>query len=241
MNRSLTMNSAEVQIVELVCEVPPRVADTAPFAATTLPFPSLVTPLSAPSPSHAPPSPEPIPVSNSNGSRQYRANDEPIHPIPIHPPAPSPSHPPTSMLPDNFIPYANSTEDITLPPPHELVQDLSRPVSPATPTRSPPTRGLSAAPADPSALRTRDYAYTNDHDQFVPSNPSVPFSPQSKTSTRISDYDLVSRPSESRSSHRHGAFERILGAPRALQTVVERATTPSKKRSEDVRPIEGFY
>lgn len=216
---------------------PPHVPDTAPHAAT-LPVPTVTTPISAPSPSHAPPSPEPIPIPGSSVDRRRRDNNEPIHPIPIHGPIPSPSHPPVSIPPDGWVPYANSAEDITLPPPHEL----SRPVSPASSNHSlPDTRAPPVAPVNNSTMHVHNIANPSSHDPYAPSNASVPFSPQSKTSTHISDYDLVSRPSESRSSSRHGTFERLLHAPRTLQTVVERATTPSRRSREDVGPIEGLY
>ena len=220
---------------------PPHVPDTAPHAPT-LPVPTITTPLRAPSPSHAPPPPEPVPVPGSSAARQHYDANEPIHPIPIHNPVPSPSHPPVSIPPDNFIPYANSTDEILLPPPHEL----SRPVSPASSTHSLLPDSRAPLPGPSNDVRNHDFAYPSGNVPFVPSHQGVsapgPFSPQSKASTRLSDYDLVNKPSEARPSSRESsALERLMHPSRTLQTVVERAATPGRKGREDVRPIEGLY
>ncbi|THH32827.1 hypothetical protein EUX98_g1318 [Antrodiella citrinella] len=82
--------------------------------------------------------------------------------MPIHEAPPSPSHPPYDMLPDNYIPLANDSRDIIMPPPHEL----SRPVTPTTPIPSLPETILPVAPSQETlvqaqSVRSRDFAYYN--------------------------------------------------------------------------------
>ncbi|KAI0752548.1 hypothetical protein C8Q80DRAFT_1267081 [Daedaleopsis nitida] len=180
----------------------PHISDTAHHAAT-LPVPTIVTPLNAPSPSHSRagtpvgiPVPHPAPRSLDDG--QISA------PIPIYEPVPSPVHPPVEIPPDGYIPYADRAEEIYLPPPHEL----SRPVSPVSPTPASapalhPSQSSHPGPSRASdyGARTRDYAYdTSIPPEGVPitgtrSSESKAMSPLSKASTNISQFDLVGAPS----------------------------------------------
>ncbi|EED78779.1 predicted protein [Postia placenta Mad-698-R] len=83
----------------------------------------------------------------------------------------------------------SSDHIMALPPPHELTW----PVAPRS-----PSPGTASHVRDNPGVCTRDYAYVHDtapaqaptHRVF--SNPGAPFSPQSRTSTNISQYNLVS-------------------------------------------------
>lgn len=174
-------------------------------------MPSLTTPLNAPSPSHSrqtsPTSTPPLPVPMS---RQRRDSA----PVPIHEAPLSPMHPDFDVPPDGWIPYApgNDFNNIEIPPPHEL----SRPVSPVDPSPVQSEAALptgaaisreSIIPIEPSpnhsyredrrqydsSLRSRDYAYNANPLPIPPRIRSVT-SPQSRTSTRISEYDLIAPP-----------------------------------------------
>ncbi|KAI0366560.1 hypothetical protein BV20DRAFT_951950 [Pilatotrama ljubarskyi] len=200
-----------------------RVSDTAHFAAT-LPVPTLTTPLNAPSPSHSrvdisTPMPRP-------SSRPVRSGDVPP-PIPIQEPLASPAHPPVNIPPDGWIPYENPSGEISLPPPHEL----SRPVTPRSMSPAPPAD----APAPPQSSRTqdaqmrpRDYLYANPNASqsgtVSRSNTYRPFSPQSKASTSISQFDLVAPRGKSR------------GAPRAREDRVPMSPRGPRPR-EDLPPV----
>ncbi|KAF9810216.1 hypothetical protein IEO21_07058 [Rhodonia placenta] len=160
------------------------VSDASPIAA-----PSPIRPPARPPAATATPEPIPIQDPGRSRSRSRVRDDGPIVPIPIHNPMPSPSHPPVDVPPDNYIPYMSSDHIMALPPPHEL----ARPVAPRS-----PSPGTASHARDDPGVRTRDYAYAHDaapaqaqtHRAF--SNPGAPFSPQSRTSTNISQYDLVS-------------------------------------------------
>lgn len=157
------------------------------------------------SPPQSPPA-RPIPAP--------RTNADPV-PIPVHEAPRSPMHPHYDIPPDNWIPYAGKGDDVSsimLPPPHEF----SRPVSPVdpSPARSeaplpplpPQTPPIPIPPraetsrSDPStryatSVRSRDFAYGGAPVAYKPPPPpSVMRSPQSKTSTRISEFDLVAPP-----------------------------------------------
>ncbi|RDX39954.1 hypothetical protein OH76DRAFT_489641 [Lentinus brumalis] len=183
----------------------PHVSDTAHFAPT-LPVPTIVTPLNDPSPSHSRagtpagmPVPHPAPRSLDDNEGEI------FTPIPIHEPQPSPMHPPVEIPPDGYIPYAGSSEEIYLPPPHEL----SRPITPASPTPppapaihpvQPPQPSTSMAPPREPHVRSRDYAFAAgippEGVPVIRSNASGrPMSPMSKASTTISQFDLVGAPS----------------------------------------------
>ncbi|KAL7284796.1 hypothetical protein ACG7TL_002105 [Trametes sanguinea] len=176
----------------------PAVPDAAHFAPT-LPVPTLTTPLNLPSPSHSQPeTPAPRPKSSP---RQVRPEDVPP-PIPIQEPIPSPVHPPEAMPPDSWIPYEDPSGEISLPPPHEL----SRPVTPASMTPMPPPAESQAPPITSDEMRAHPDRFLYAHpsaSQSGPvsrSQPNRPFSPQSKASTSISQFELVAPRSKSRAA-----------------------------------------
>ncbi|OSX58428.1 hypothetical protein POSPLADRAFT_1154155, partial [Postia placenta MAD-698-R-SB12] len=169
------------------------------------------SPIAAPSPIRPPSrppaaTPEPIPIQDPGRSRSRVRNEGPIVPVPVHNPVPSPSHPPVDVPPDNYIPYMSSDHIMALPPPHEL----ARPVAPRSPSpgaarddpgvRSRDDLGvrsrddLGVRSRDDPGVRSRDFAYAHDAApaQMQRAIPNAPFSPQSRTSTNISQYDLVS-------------------------------------------------
>ncbi|KAI0634550.1 hypothetical protein C8Q77DRAFT_1056017 [Trametes polyzona] len=177
----------------------PRVSDAAHFAPT-LPVSTVTTPLNVPSPAHS--RVETPALANAN---PVGAGDVPT-PIPIQNPIPSPLHSPVEIPPDGWIPYEDASGVISVPPPHEL----SRPVSPRSPSPAPPPE----VPPIPSRTgtsqglhtRPRDYIYANPNasqsgpmtaGQFAPSI-HRPFSPQSKASTSISQFDLIQPRNKSR-------------------------------------------
>ncbi|KAI0329765.1 hypothetical protein GY45DRAFT_1371297 [Cubamyces sp. BRFM 1775] len=178
----------------------PRVPDAAHFAPT-LPIPTLTTPLNMPSPSHSQattPAPPPKPSSRPP-PRIVRPEDVPP-PIPIQEPIPSPVHPTTAIPPDSWIPYEDPSGEISLPPPHEL----SRPVTPASALPV----SASGEPPPPiitsEEIRSQPDRYLYSHANTSQSGPSSrynlnrPFSPQSKASTNISQFELVAPRSKSR-------------------------------------------
>lgn len=204
-----------------------RVPDFA-LISDTLPVPTVATPTNAPSPSHErpspPPSPPPIPVPDPNRS------EDPI-PIPIHEAPHSPVHPPYFEPPDNWIPYAkdNDVSSIEIPPPHEFIRPVSPVVEPS-PARSeaplpvaPPVPEKPSMPSyprdeprqdaryDPS-VRSRDYAYNAASTSYKPPPPSSMRSPQSRTSTRISEYDIVAPPRV----YRQGVDRESLSGPQQI-------------------------
>ncbi|KAI0819854.1 hypothetical protein BC628DRAFT_951859 [Trametes gibbosa] len=178
---------------------PPHVSDAAHFAPI-LPVPTLATPLNMPSPSHSragTPSTMPLPASHPIGD-----GDVPP-PIPIYGPIPSPMHPPVDIPPDGWIPYEDANGEIPLPPPHEL----SRPVTPRSPSPAlpppPPPQIISPDPPPQS----RNYIYANpppsQHAPYAGRSTATvdrPFSPQSKASTTISQFPLVAARGPSRGS-----------------------------------------
>ncbi|KAF9229020.1 hypothetical protein BS17DRAFT_772926 [Gyrodon lividus] len=163
---------------------PVRTYDTAPHAAT-LPVPTLVTPIPVRSPSHEPRTPSPP---------RDPGEPETIHPIPIRPSPIIPGHP-LNIPPDGWIPRADSrTSYIPVPAPHEFQQLI--PTTPSTITtdlhdgrRTHPPEVSSYPP-----IRTRDYAYQPSVAAPVqrPRTPSI----ISRSSTHVSQYDLVSAPNK---------------------------------------------
>ncbi|GJE93101.1 hypothetical protein PsYK624_092600 [Phanerochaete sordida] len=225
-----------------------RVPDFAPIAET-LPIPTVATPLNAPSVAHVrppppeSPSPPPVPVPP-------RARSEDPVPIPIHEAPPSPVHPPYIEAPDVLIPYAkdNDVASIELPPPHEF----SRPLSPASPSprlsEAPlPIPDRSAAPATPRAeprqdrryepsVRSRDYAFANAPPVSFKAPPASSMrSPQSRTSTRISEYDIVAPPKV----YRQGVDRETLSGRQQIYR--ESPATTSSRGREQAPPQERFY
>lgn len=200
--------------------------------------------IAAPSPIHPsvpPPSttPAPIPIPDPSAGRSQSRGDKPINPIPIHNAVPSPSHPPVGIVPDNYIPYKSTDNVIDLPPPHEMTQPFTpRASSPSlieTTMRIP----ASAATNYNQPVRTRDYAYTAGAgpSQGPPPQGSA-FSPLSKASTTISQYDLVSpRGSRERSaSHSRSRSDVLAGLRDMISTPIGRSKT-SKQAREDVRSV----
>lgn len=171
---------------------PDHVPDVAPFART-LPIPTVTTPMPM-SPSPGPrSSPNPVPVPDPT-HRQHRQEQD-GWPTPIHNQVPSPMHPPVDIPPDNLIPYADENSMITLPPPHEFTHTVS-PQPSVNPLPVPSREERSEQP-----VRARDYAYINNAGpSVIPPGVSLSVhtlaSPQSKASTRISQYDIVSPPRE---------------------------------------------
>lgn len=190
--------------------LPARDPDVAQHAPA-LPIPTVTTPARVESPFHAAPSPSPALIPTPVvGSYRHSSRVEPPPPeiftrvpTPIHNAPPSPTHPPYDIIPDNYIPIANDSSEITLPPQHEL----SRPVSPAA---SPPPPSMSvaetilpiAAPSQETlvqapSVRSRDFAYNNRTNPSFPDflnrprGPPGTMSPQSRTSTRISEFDIL--------------------------------------------------
>lgn len=116
-------------------------------------------------------------------------------------------HPRYDIPPDNYIPYARDDETIPIPPPHEFLRPVT-PVEaspapseaplPPIPPPSPPARPIrveepKVIPYEPS-VRSRDYAYRPGSSASRRPPPASMRSPQSRTSTRISEYDLVGPP-----------------------------------------------
>ncbi|KAH7890194.1 hypothetical protein F5I97DRAFT_1934898 [Phlebopus sp. FC_14] len=160
--------------------VPPiRTYDTAPHAAT-LPVPTLVTPLPIRSPSHEPRAISPV---------DDPGEPETILPIPIRT-TPSVPNLPTDIPADGWIPEADPhTAYIQVPAPHGLSRPV--PTTPKEPRSYPP-------------VRSRDYAY----EPPVPIPVPRPRSPSiiSRSSTHVSQYDLVSAPKRSTSSLRNEIY-----------------------------------
>ncbi|KAH8080723.1 hypothetical protein BXZ70DRAFT_910937 [Cristinia sonorae] len=225
--------------------------------AATLPVPTLITPMNLPSPSHAPSRPSPATATDPNVRRsrshsraEAPARSDPLDrvPTPIHNRPPSVSHAPYDILPDNYIPYANDTREITMPPPHEL----SRPVTPATPAASLPETILPiAAPSQETtvqpataSVRSRDFAYGSSRSvpnpSFVeslrPKGPHRTMSPQSRTSTRISEFDILgpSRVKGAGSRSIHSAMGSYDGGPSSSSLPMR---APSRSRTPGP-PIE---
>ena len=184
-----------------------------------LPIPTVTTPMNAPSPSHErPSSTSPPPLQVPDPAR----SEDPI-PIPMHEAPPSPSHPAYVQPPDNWIPYVKDSDSIDIPPPHEF----SRPVSPVDPPSPRSEHTLPPLPHEdvPSSInineepkpvryepsvRSRDYAYSAGPSRGPPPSLSIR-SPQSRTSTRISEFDLVGPPKFERTYRQGVDRDSILG------------------------------
>lgn len=176
----------------------PDVAHHAP----TLPVPTLVTPLNVPSPSHSR-ADTPLGMPVAHPPPRSLDDGEVPPPVPIHERAPSPAHPPVDIPPDGWIPLATGpNEEIFLPPPHEL----SRPVTPVSPTPPPPPILQPAEPSQPaassSAMPPPPQLISRDYPEIPPGGVSLtrssastrPLSPQSKASTTISQFDITNAP-----------------------------------------------
>ena len=133
----------------------------------------------------------------------------------------------------------SSDNVIEVPPPHELTQPLTpRAASPSlidTTMRVP----ASAATNYDQPVRARDYAYTaGAGPSQAPAPPGSAFSPLSKASTTISQYDLVSsRGSRERSASRSRSRSDVLaGLREMISTPIGRSKTPSKQ-TQEVRSV----
>ncbi|EMD36809.1 hypothetical protein CERSUDRAFT_95080 [Gelatoporia subvermispora B] len=195
--------------------------------AATLPVPTLTSPLRMPSPSHAqPPSPTPALVPTSS-NRHSRDSDD-LHPIAIHRATPEPVHPPYQIPPDNWIPLEGSP----IPPQHEFAE-LHSPRS-----RSPSLTDMAPQPVqsyEPS-VRSRDYAYAQGAVPIPPpGNNNLLFSPSSRTSTRISEYELLRdrRDTGPRPPRTPGMPEDLRQVFRSPGPSSERPRTPVR---QDLRP-----
>ena len=189
--------------------------------APTLPVPTITTPVNAPSPFHSTPTPTPAPPSRP-ASR--RPNDD-LPPLPVRNSSSSPVHPPYQIPPDNYIPYAEEAELISLPPPHEL----NPPLTPVDRTPLVEERSLHEDPEpNPSYVHARDFAY-HEQDRQPENHPAALgglSSPQSRTSTHISQFELIAPP-RSQSARNNGIYRED---PR--QSII-RTQTPSEPR----RPV----
>ena len=165
-------------------------------------MPTLVTPLNVPSPSHSR-ADTPLGMPVAHPPPRSLDDGEVPPPVPIHERAPSPAHPPVDIPPDGWIPLATGpNEEIFLPPPHEL----SRPVTPVSPTPPPPPILQPAEPSQPvassSAMPPPPQLISRDYPEIPPGGVSLtrssastrPLSPQSKASTTISQFDITNAP-----------------------------------------------
>ena len=199
----------------------------------------------APSPHHpsVPPpatTPAPVPIPDPSAGRSRSRGDEPISPIPIHNAVPSPSHPPVNIPPDNWIPFKSSDNGIELPPPHELTKPLTPRASSPSLIDATMRVPASAATSFDQPVRARDYAYTAGAGPSQgPAAQGSAFSPLSKASTTISQYDLVSsRGSRERSaSHSRSRSDVLAGLREMISTPMGRSKTPAKQMREDVRSL----
>ncbi|KAI0942943.1 hypothetical protein AcV7_002224 [Taiwanofungus camphoratus] len=195
------------------------------------------------SPAPRPPAtPDPVPVPDP--SRIRHPGDDQIRPVPIHDPAPPPSHPPVDIPADSWIPYMDRESGMFIHPPREL----SRSASPRAPG-SPPPDAHAPAPAQEAgyepSVRSRDFAYAQRSEPAPPPRLGVaaPFSPQSRTSTNISQYDLVSahqnRPDGSRGSAQDAlaGLRQVISAPPGVDADAGRPRTPAGTAREDRRVL----
>ncbi|KZT64961.1 hypothetical protein DAEQUDRAFT_769207 [Daedalea quercina L-15889] len=200
--------------------------------------------IAAPSPVHPnvptpATTPNPIPIPDPGAGRSQSRRDGRISPIPIHNAAPSPSHPPVDIPPDNWIPYMSSDNVIELPPPHEMTKPLTPRAS--SPSLIDSTMRVPANYEQP--VRARDYAYTAGAgpSQGQPPHTShgSAFSPLSKASTTISQYEIVSsRGDQGRSaSHSRSRSDVLAGLREMISSPSGRSKTPARQSRED-RPIQ---
>lgn len=129
------------------------------------------------------PTPAPLPLS------------PPQRPLSVHNQTPSPRHPDVQLPPDGWIPTADGSHFISMPPPHELERQ-PEPMSATTDAGSVRSRRQSSE-ASTGGVRTRDFAFdgaprdTHDRRNSLDSQGSTN---HSKASTAISQLDLISPP-----------------------------------------------
>ncbi|KZT18541.1 hypothetical protein NEOLEDRAFT_150636 [Neolentinus lepideus HHB14362 ss-1] len=178
--------------------------DLAPHAPS-LPVPTVTTPLRMPSPHHADPSPAP--------DAGLPRSPEVIHPISVY-------HVPATP-PDGWVPSVERLDGegdrrIHLPAPHELGGVVTMtPRSQSTrpfPSLIPQDDSFYMPPAPTHQPRTRDYAYPSGSAPVQTQYMMAPNSPPrsaSRTSTRVSDFEILSAPgSRSRSQTSKAGSER---------------------------------
>ncbi|KAH9834772.1 uncharacterized protein C8Q71DRAFT_859138 [Rhodofomes roseus] len=193
--------------------------------------------IAAPSPVHpsVPPpatTPNPVSVLDPSVGRSRSRQDEAINPIPIHNAVPSPSHPPVDIPPDNWIPYMSSDNVIELPPPHEMTKPLTPRASSSSLIEATMRVPASSATTYEQPVRARDYAYT------AGAGPSQPygsaFSPLSKASTAISQYEIVSSRGDRQRSASHGRSPSdMLAGLRDMISSPSGRKTPARQARED--------
>lgn len=125
--------------------------------------------------------------------------------------APSVRHPENHVLPDGYIPTADSNHRISLPPPHELQRTIP------SPTPSQRTLG-------PTHERSRSRGYM--YDNFPPQRRGSPddslASGKQSTASTISQLDIVGLPSSTRHRDR----------PQGLSVIHEDASMRSERMSD---------
>lgn len=109
-----------------------------------------------------------------------------VHPIPIHNAPAPPGHPQTSNPPDGWIPRADETGYVAMPPPHELDRPPPSPRSPsqALPIREPQPHSIRVGFAQTNEPTMRDYGHNKGRSSPRSLADSIP-------STTISQFDLV--------------------------------------------------
>ncbi|KAI0072914.1 hypothetical protein K474DRAFT_1711190 [Panus rudis PR-1116 ss-1] len=206
---------------------PALVSDAAPFAPT-LPVPTLTTPVNAPSLFHSRPTPSPGPNQESNNERNSQGD---IRPIPVHNAPVSPMHPPVDIPPDGYVPFADDDNNISIPPAHEFERPVSPMMSPAASARE---RSLPVLPPQ-GPIYTRDYAQVaGDYPSMLDptSIPRAPSSPQSRTSTNISQMSILNAPRGRQPMHDGSSQETTdSGYHPRLVPVPERSRTPVRPPS----------
>jgi len=186
---------------------------------------ALATPI-RPQQSHTGPPPPPIQVVATPPRNRVRSKSDPL-----------------GYPPDNWIPVANDSSYIAMPPPHHMSPAPS-PVTMEPPVRIPssapvppppivaeeattetPTSETSSETVPPQPAVRKDYAYhaakLRERDERRPQRSRTP-TPLSPGSTRISDYGIVSSPQ---------VDSRKMKAPSQLHFEIERSSTPTRERA----------
>ncbi|KAH9944912.1 hypothetical protein B0H21DRAFT_709408 [Amylocystis lapponica] len=167
------------------------------------------SPIRIRSPRHGPrPQPDAAAVAGPSNSQLH--DDDPIVPVPIYNHSPSPSRPPVTPLPDDFIPLKNNDDGkLPVPPAFQIPGSMS------------PNHAVLAPQASQDAYtRPRDYAA--EPPNVARPGPAAQMSPSSRTSTNISQYDLVSSRAGTSASGRFmstvgGTLASIIGSPSGLR------------------------
>jgi hypothetical protein len=180
------------------------------------------------------PAPEPVLPPRPPPSVPY-PDDGQIHPVIVHDLYHPSNHAPMNLPPEGLVPNTDDDGRIRLPPPHEMVRDLSamaRPITPATtisPTLTTPLDMEDLAPVQilppPSAPPVPTH---RPHHRTRPRRGSSPDSSTSR-STNLSKMDLISPP-----EMETGGRLRDRGIPRArereLSVIPEASPAPESLR-----------